>query len=68
MALSSTEGEYIAMMDVEKEAICLKGLSEDVGIKDAVTRVFYDNQGAGCLSIGRLTSEDEAYRCETSFH
>lgn len=52
VALSSTEGEYMAMTDAAKEAIWLKGLSQDLGIDEGVTRLFYDNQGAGCLSTG----------------
>lgn len=52
VALSSTEGEYMALTDTAKEAIWLRGLSRDMGMEDASTRIFYDNQGAGFLSEG----------------
>lgn len=50
VALSSTEGEYMAMSDAAKEAIWLKGLAGDLGITSDVLTLRYDNQGAGYLS------------------
>lgn len=50
VALSSTESEYMAMSDAAKEAIWLRGLASDLGVKTGATTLCYDNQGAGCLS------------------
>lgn len=52
VALSTTEGEYMAMSDASKKALWLKGIVEDLGAEDDVVRLHYDNMGAGCLSAG----------------
>lgn len=52
MALSLTEGEYMALTDAVKVAIWLRGLGNDMGLDDVCTRIFYNNQGAGYLSTG----------------
>lgn len=38
------------MSDAAKEAIWLRGLASDLGVKTGATTLCYDNQGAGCLS------------------
>lgn len=40
----------MAMSDAAKEAIWLRGLASDLGVKTGATTLCYDNQGAGCLS------------------
>lgn len=40
------------MTDAAREAVWLKGLSNDLGIKEDSVWIYYDNQGAGCLSTG----------------
>lgn len=52
VALSSTEGEYMALTDAAKEAIWLKGLARDMGMDDDTTKIYFDNQGAGYLATG----------------
>lgn len=52
VALSTTEGEYMAMSDGAKEAIWLKGLAKELGINLELVRMYFDNQGAGALSVG----------------
>lgn len=51
VALSTTEGEYMAMSDAAKEAMWLRRLADDLGCKEGVVKMFFDNQGAGALSI-----------------
>lgn len=50
VALSSTEGEYMAMADAAKEAVWLKRIAEDLGCDKTALTLFYDNQGAGAIS------------------
>ena len=52
VALSTTEGEYMAMSDAAKEALWLKVIVSDLGIKNGSVKLHYDNMGAGCLSQG----------------
>lgn len=52
VALSTTESEYMALSDAAKEAMWLKGLMTDLGEIEGQTRMYYDNQGAGCLAEG----------------
>ena len=52
MALSTTEGEYMAMSDGAKEVIWLKGLAKELGINLDLVKLYFDNQGAGALSVG----------------
>ena len=52
MALSTTEGEYMAMSDAAKEAIWLKCLTSDLGVNMDSVKMYFDNQGAGALSLG----------------
>ena len=42
----------MAMSDGAKEAIWLKGPAKDLGINLDTVRLYFDNQGAGALSVG----------------
>ena len=46
VALSTTEAEYMAVADAIKEAICLHGLVEDLGILQKHVKVLCDSQSA----------------------
>lgn len=50
VALSTTEGEYMAMSDAAKEAMWLQRIAEELGCSSNSTKMYYDNQGAGALS------------------
>nr|GEU51098.1 reverse transcriptase domain-containing protein [Tanacetum cinerariifolium] len=50
VALSTTEAEYMALMEAVKEAIWLKGLLEELGVELNRVTVNCDNQGAIHLS------------------
>ncbi|GJV29721.1 hypothetical protein Tco_1386169 [Tanacetum coccineum] len=50
MALSTTEAEYMALTEIVNEAIWLRGLLEELGVKLNTMAVNYDNQGAIHLS------------------
>lgn len=52
VALSTTEGEYMAMSDATKEALWLKGIVSDLGVKDESIKLHYNHMGPGCLSQG----------------
>lgn len=52
VALSTTEGEYMAMSDATKEALWLKGIVEDLGDDEQSIKLHYNNMGAGFLSQG----------------
>lgn len=52
MESSTTEGEYMAMSDASKEALWLKGITQDLGAEDNIVCLRYDNMGAACLSQG----------------
>ena len=47
VALSTTEGEYMAMSDAAKEALWLKRLAAELGCDDNAVKMYFDNQGAG---------------------
>lgn len=42
----------MAMSDAAKEALWLKGIFSDLGVKNKSIKLHYDNMGAGCLSQG----------------
>ena len=44
VALSTTEAEYITVTEAIKEAIQLKGITEELGLKQKCVKVFRDNQ------------------------
>ncbi|GJX04814.1 hypothetical protein Tco_0190730 [Tanacetum coccineum] len=46
VALSTTEAEYMALVEAVKEAIWLKGLLEELGVELNTMAVNCDNQGA----------------------
>ncbi|GKD61054.1 retrovirus-related pol polyprotein from transposon TNT 1-94, partial [Tanacetum coccineum] len=50
VALSTTEAEYMALTEAVKEAIWLRGLSEELGVELNTVSVNCDNQGAIHLS------------------
>lgn len=51
VALSTMEGAYKAMSDAAKEAMWMKRLADDLGCKDDVVKMYFDNPGAGALSV-----------------
>nr|GEW93023.1 retrovirus-related Pol polyprotein from transposon TNT 1-94 [Tanacetum cinerariifolium] len=57
VALSTTEAEYIALAEVVKEAIWLKGLLEELGVELNNVAVYCDNQGAIHLSRNHVFHE-----------
>ena len=46
VALSTTESEYMAMIEVAKEALWLKGLVKELGIDQGGVRLQCDSQSA----------------------
>lgn len=42
----------MAMSDAAKEALWLKSVMADLGGEEESLRLYFDNQGAGCLSEG----------------
>ena len=46
VALSTTEAEYMAITEAVKEAICLQGLLDDLGVGQKQVTVFCDSQSA----------------------
>ncbi|GJV04566.1 retrovirus-related pol polyprotein from transposon TNT 1-94 [Tanacetum coccineum] len=57
VALSTTEAEYMALMEAVKEAIWLRGLLEELGIESNTLAVNCDNQGAIHLSRNHVFHE-----------
>lgn len=61
MALSTTEGEYMAMLDGAKEAIWFKDLACNLSIELKTVKMYFDNQSAGpylkvkVFSVGQNT-------------
>ena len=43
MALSTTEVQYMAIIEAVKEAICLQGLLDDLGVGQKHVTVFCDS-------------------------
>ncbi|CAA7016274.1 unnamed protein product [Microthlaspi erraticum] len=56
-ALSTTEAEYISLTEAVKEAIWLKGLLADFGLKHGAVKVWCDSQSAICLSKNNVFHE-----------
>ena len=50
-ALSSTEGEYMALMHVAKESIWIQGFLTNIGFPPDSTKILGDNQGALALAV-----------------
>ncbi|KAK3011604.1 hypothetical protein RJ639_011011 [Escallonia herrerae] len=57
VALSSTEAEYIAATEAVKEAIWLKGLVGDLGLKHESSTVYCDSQSAIHLTKNQMFHE-----------
>ncbi|GJW06494.1 hypothetical protein Tco_1568917 [Tanacetum coccineum] len=57
VALSTTEAEYMALTEAVKEAIWLRGLLEELGVKLNTVAVNCDNQGAIHLSRNHVFHE-----------
>ncbi|KAK3033756.1 hypothetical protein RJ639_034198 [Escallonia herrerae] len=57
IALSTTEAEYIAATEAVKEAIWLKGLVGDLGLKQESSIVYYDSQSAIHLTKNQMFHE-----------
>ncbi|KAK3025748.1 hypothetical protein RJ639_040440 [Escallonia herrerae] len=56
-ALSTTEAEYIATTEAVKEAIWLKGLVGDLGLKQESSTVYCDSQCAIHLTKNQMFHE-----------
>ncbi|KAK8926175.1 hypothetical protein KSP39_PZI018367 [Platanthera zijinensis] len=59
VALSTTEAEYIAVVEAAKEAIWLKGLTKELRITQEAVKVHCDSQSAICLA------KDPVYHART---
>ncbi|GJT25102.1 hypothetical protein Tco_0895039 [Tanacetum coccineum] len=57
MALSTTEAKHMALKEAVKEAIWLRGLLEELGVKLNTVTVNCDNQGAIYLSQNHVFHE-----------
>lgn len=57
VALSTTEAEYMAMVEAVKESIWLKGLIEEFGYKQSSVDVWCDSQSALCLTKNNVHHE-----------
>ncbi|PHU25459.1 hypothetical protein BC332_03791 [Capsicum chinense] len=65
-ALSTTEVEYMAIIESFKEAIWLKSLFGELSKDLQITMDFYDSQSAIFLRSD-VSCEDKAHRCLVSF-
>ena len=57
VALSTMEAEYMAVAEVVKEAIWLRGLVSDLGLQQGETVVFCDSQSAIHLTKNQMYHE-----------
>lgn len=57
VALSTTEAEYVALAEAVKEAVWLKGIVEELGLKPDCAEVFCDSQSALALSKNQVFHE-----------
>lgn len=57
VALFTTEAEYMTAIEVVKEAICLRGLVQDLGLTQECTTVLCDNQSAIHLTKNQVHHE-----------
>jgi len=46
VALSTTQAEYIALVEGVKEAMCLKGMIGELGITQECVKIYCDSQSA----------------------
>ncbi|PHT55204.1 Retrovirus-related Pol polyprotein from transposon TNT 1-94 [Capsicum baccatum] len=65
-ALSTTEAEYMAIIEALKEAIWLKSLFGELSKDLQITMVFCDSQSVIFLRSD-VSCEDKAHRCLVSF-
>lgn len=57
VALSTTEAEYIALTEAVKEALWIKGLLDELGVKTQAATVYCDSQSAIHLSKNQMFHE-----------
>ena len=57
VALSTTEAEYIALTEAIKEAIWIKGIINELGIKSSSVKLYCDSQSAIHLSKNTMFHE-----------
>ena len=57
VVLSTTEAEYMALTKAVKEAIWLKGITTELGLKDTSVTIYYDSQSAIHLSKNTMFHE-----------
>jgi hypothetical protein len=67
VALSTTEAEYMAVTEAVKEAIWLKGLVGDLGLKHGNTVVFCDSKSAIHLTKNKMYHERTKH-IDVKFH
>ena len=53
---SSTEAEYVALMDAVKEALWFKRLARELGFPQKPIRIYVDNKGAIDIACNQRTS------------
>ena len=57
VALSTAEAEYMALTEAAKEAILLKRLLSDMGVKHEAMKIWNDNQAAQNLAKNPVTNK-----------
>ena len=57
VALSTTEAEYMALVEAVKEGIWLRGLAEELGFKQDTVEISCDSQSALCLAKNNVYHE-----------
>ena len=57
VALSTTEAEYIAITETVKEALCLKGIINELGLQQECINVHCDSQSAIYLTKNSMYHE-----------
>lgn len=57
VALSTTEAEYMALVEAAKEALWLKGIAGELGFLQEQVEIFCDSQSAICLAKNSVHHE-----------
>lgn len=57
VALSTTEAEYMALVEATKEALWLKGITSEFGFEQKKAEIFCDSQSALCLARNSVFHE-----------
>lgn len=57
VALSTTEAEYMALVEAAKEGLWLKGITSEFGFKQEKVEIFSDSQSALCLARNSVFHE-----------